>query len=282
MARSTNWCFTINNYTELNYEKCFESNAKFLVVGKEIGESGTPHLQGFAVFESKKSLAQVKEQFGDSAHCEICKGTVEQNVLYCTKDGDFREQGTRPISNKRKGELEKERWEHAKQLALEGKIDEIEGNIYLRCYSALKQVARDHLPIAVDLPPGTICGVWIMGLSGCGKSTYARSTYTPHFCKPMNKWWDGYDNEPNVILDDIDPTHSEWIRHFLKIWTDRYAFIGEKKGTSLSIRPIKLVVTSQYSIGEVFKDAETAAAITRRCEIVNFFAAPPVFNEMNV
>jgi hypothetical protein len=46
------WCFTLNNYTdedifEINSLIEFNSNMNYLCYGKEIGESGTIHLQGY-------------------------------------------------------------------------------------------------------------------------------------------------------------------------------------------------------------------------------------------
>ena len=41
------YCFTLNNYTEEEYNKIIATNYDYIVVGKEVGENGTPHLQGF-------------------------------------------------------------------------------------------------------------------------------------------------------------------------------------------------------------------------------------------
>jgi Putative viral replication protein len=44
------FCFTLNNYTEDEFKKIGEymlKNAVYGIVGREIGELGTPHLQGY-------------------------------------------------------------------------------------------------------------------------------------------------------------------------------------------------------------------------------------------
>lgn len=114
-------------------------------------------------------------------------------------------------------------------------------------------------------------GLWVTGESGSGKSYYARTADKREniYLKMMNKWWDGYKNEPVVILDDIAPDHN-YIAYYLKIWLDRYAFNGEIKGGTITMRPKRIIITSQYSIEEIFHEARDAVAIRRRCKVVNW------------
>lgn len=95
------WVFTWNNYPE-NWEELFRTQfgtsgtggtgiSKF-VVGKEVGESGTPHLQGYILFSKRirpLSLFLPTVEWGKKLHWEAAKGSPQQNYEYCTKDGDF-------------------------------------------------------------------------------------------------------------------------------------------------------------------------------------------------
>lgn len=98
MSYAKKWCFTLNNYTEDEQEalrSLFESPAcEYAIVGKEQGENGTPHLQGYVCFAQRKRLASIKKEAGfGRAHLEVSKGNVQQNVTYCSKEGDFEEFG---------------------------------------------------------------------------------------------------------------------------------------------------------------------------------------------
>lgn len=71
-----------------------------MVVGKEQGEQGTKHLQGYLYYDNARSFASVKKLI-PKAHIEAAKGSPAQNKEYCTKEGDFFELGDMPTQGKR-------------------------------------------------------------------------------------------------------------------------------------------------------------------------------------
>lgn len=97
MARRTaRWCFTLNNYTNDEYDHCIQviqRDCKYGVVGREVAESGTPHLQGFILLRSNQRLSWLRNHFGNRYHFEPTRGTNEQARDYCKKEGDFVEHG---------------------------------------------------------------------------------------------------------------------------------------------------------------------------------------------
>lgn len=89
------------------------------------------------------------------------------------------------------------------------------------------------------------------GESGIGKSSRARliaEDWNPdqsrtHYPKLCNKWWDGYQQQLVVIMDDFGLEH-KCLGHFLKLWADRYGVIGESKGGAIALNHKIFIVTS--------------------------------------
>jgi len=80
------WCFTFNNYTEeivLKFQEIIEKKCRLGFFNKEIGESGTPHLQGYIEFKTKSRPLNL---FPPGAHWGKAKGNQDQNFAYCSKD----------------------------------------------------------------------------------------------------------------------------------------------------------------------------------------------------
>lgn len=282
-SRSRAWCFTLNNYTAGDEAVCAVVGCVYLIYGREVGANGTPHLQGYVYFANAKTFNAVKNLLPAGCHLEVSKGSSLQNKEYCSKDGDFVEFGERPLSPAEKGASEKERWSQARAAATSGDIEAVPDDIYIRYYRTMKEIAKDHMACPDELDG--VCGLWLYGEAGTGKSRYAAEHFPQHYMKMTNKWWDGYQKQDIVVMDDMDPDHS-CLRHHIKRWADRYPFIGETKGGAISIRPKKFVITSQYSIEQMFKnkdgtpDVETIAAIRRRFEVKHFGRGQ--FNPYNI
>lgn len=84
------WCFTLNNYTDTDISACsskFSLVCKCCIFSKEIGESGTPHLQGFCEFKIK--CRPISHGLTERISWRKCKGNKQQNIDYCSKDGDI-------------------------------------------------------------------------------------------------------------------------------------------------------------------------------------------------
>lgn len=87
ISPSKNWCFTWNNYNSSivpKFQTLLDFNGKY-IFQEEVGDEGTPHLQGYIEFKEKVrpvSRIPAKEY---PIHWEKAKGNKTQNQLYCTK-----------------------------------------------------------------------------------------------------------------------------------------------------------------------------------------------------
>lgn len=271
--RGTNFMWTLNNYTPEEEQSIKDIVCKYMSFGYETGkEEGTPHLQGATVFTSKKALSQVIKFFPSrvSKIQEIVH--LQDAIDYTQKDMEFYESGDRPVSNKRKGENEKERWDDAKKKAKLGDLDSIDSDIYLRMYRTLKEIAKDHM--VKPLPIDTLENQWVCGPSGCGKSRQARKDYPDAYYKMCNKWWDGYQGEETVIIEDIDAITHKHLVHHLKLWGDHGPFLAETKGGAINIRPKRIIVTSNCRLTEMAEGVHLEA-LERRYKVTDHFSNPP-------
>lgn len=269
MSRARNFCFTLNNYTEGEVTEIKNWDVKYLVFGKEVGDSGTPHLQGYVCFVNAKSLTSLKK-LSRSAHWEISRGTPREASDYCKKDEDFFEKGDLPLSQIEKGVSEQIRWREIIQLSEVGDWDVLKEKYPVEYGTKLKNLEHINKKRKRDLSTidGDMEHEWIYGPTGCGKSRSARDRFPDAYVKdPTSMWWDGYNGQETVIIDDFDKFQVKQGGD-MKRWLDRYAFQAQYKGGMETIRPRRIIVTSQYAPCEIWDDEKTVDAISRRVLIV--------------
>lgn len=261
------WCFTLNNYKPDLSELNGIDHWQYMVVGYEVADSGTPHLQGYVYFNKRRTFAAVSRMV-PKAHWTKCNGTPEQNRDYCTKDGKYDEFGDFPDTQggASGGNKKAAVYQRAIQLSKSGDFDKMEEqypHMYWNSYHTMKRIAMDN-PQPKD-PLDKLDNEWIYGEPGVGKSFTARKENPGLYIKLHNKWWLGYKGEAVVLYDDLGKTDSTWIGEFLKTWGDHYPFPAETKGDGMLIRPERIIVTSNYSIDELFgHDDQLCSAIKRR------------------
>ena len=90
--RSRRYIFVINNYTEEIFEKAkkyLSSKSQYYIVGREVGESGTPHLQGYCEFKHQVFANTIYDKITKKMFLTKAKGNKNQNFIYCSKDGNY-------------------------------------------------------------------------------------------------------------------------------------------------------------------------------------------------
>lgn len=260
MSRHRNFCFTFNNYP--NTDLVDNIVCKYIAYSHEVAPTtGTPHLQGWISFKNTKTKSAVIALM-PGCHIEVMNGSIVENEIYCSKAGDLIERGDKPITNENKGRSEQMRWHRARELAKVGNLEEIDADIYIRCYSTLKTIAKDH---QVKPPPVEVKCFWIYGPTGTGKSHAVETAFPLCYKKNMEdmKWFDGYQDEDVVYLEDMDKYQVKW-GGMLKRLADRWPMQASIKGSMKYIRPKVVIVTSNVRIMDIWQDIATVDPLLRR------------------
>nr|WAE42605.1 MAG: replication associated protein [Cressdnaviricota sp.] len=267
--RSRGWCFTLNNYTPEDPDRLLATPSRYICFGKEVApQTGTPHLQGYIYFANAKTLGGIRRIL-PRCHLTAARGSASANKAYCSKGGDFYELGDPPVDDEERGRGEVDRWTLAWDACISGSLSDIPADLRIRYYGTWGRILQDHMPRVSDL--SDCCGTWVTGLSGSGKTRAVLRRFPDAFIKPRNQWWDGYTDEKVVLCDDVDKFDVALGGRF-KHWADFCGFIGEVKGGSRRIRPTQFIVTSQYTIDEIWADEETRAALGRRFTVIRKIA----------
>jgi hypothetical protein len=246
------WCFTLNNYTqdELDTTEASLRGADFtyVVVGREIGENNTPHLQGYFQCNSPWRLGRCKRIPGLSrAHFEKAKGTGLQNKQYCTKESCWLELGSISHQGKRNDLLE------VKRSIDQGK--------------SIADLAQLHFDTFVKYSRGIILAanllmgprnwrtqvIYLYGPTETGKSKLAHDESLAltggsacWLSDPTLQWFDGWmPGRKGVVIDDFDG--SPKLPLLLRLF-DRYPMKVPIKGGFLEWNPRIVWITSNYSL----------------------------------
>lgn len=263
--RSRDWCFTLNNYTEEEYDAIHTLDSteyQYIVYGKEVGESGTHHLQGYVYFVNAKSMSAVKKMLGNRCHLEKTKGTPQQASDYCKKDNLYVESGKLPEKQGKRSDLEQIR-----NMVKEGKtmndvIDVASNYQAIRTAELVlkyKETKRNWKPYVK----------WIWGESGSGKTRYAYDNY-PNLYRKTNssgKWWDGYDAHSDVLIDDVKDLTREYYSMLLEL-LDRYDARVETKGGSRQFLAKNIIITSILEPFVMYQNYGEAKELLRRIDSI--------------
>lgn len=236
-----NFCFTLNNYTDDEVTQIKESDKyQYIIWGKEVGANGTPHLQGYCELRRRARTGAISRYPGfRRCHIEARRGTQLQAIEYCQKDGDWEEHGEKKVQGRRTDIESVRALFREPNVSLRG-IMEVASS-----YQAIKvaQVMMPYFEPSRNWVPEV---VWIWGDAGTGKTRLARNL-CGEICYQKgdsSKWFEGYDGDENVILDDYRFNWMEF-NDFLTL-LDRYPRRVECKGGSRQFVAKKIFITSIF------------------------------------
>lgn len=240
-TRSRTWTIVLNNYTIEEVQSLFvlaeQLSAKkvaYLCWAPEVGESGTPHLQGYVAMKNARTVSATKKVLGSKNwHLINSNGDAQQNKLYCQKldpksvaagippNVEFYEFGTLPRQGNRTD------LDEIKELIEDGSTEEqiaqqffgqwIRYRVGFRAYRDLI-----NLPIAqpryqlTSFPIAWQSAVFnwektviLWGKSGIGKTEFALAILPGCLIVSHMDDLKNFDKEKHsgIIFDDVDIAH---------------------------------------------------------------------------
>jgi len=201
--KSRLWQFT-NFNLEFDYKEFYEkSSAEYIAYGEETcPKTDRKHHQGFVYFSGQRgSIKGVAKDLG-GCHVEMCKGNIDQNEDYCSKETKLITYGIKPSQGKRTD------IDTIKNQILNGKtVDEItmeNPNIYHSYGRTLNQI--EDIVLRKKYRKWMTVGYWYWGSTGTGKSHKAFDGFSPetHYVYSNDGgWWDGYKGQETVIINEF-------------------------------------------------------------------------------
>lgn len=267
--QSRNWVFTLNNPTQADEEALKTHLAvgafAYLAYQKEVGDSNTPHLQGYVQLPRKGRLGGLKTLI-PRAHLQIRAGTHDQAVHYCSKPhegcdckhcvsarglpNDGRAIGASPVvlgtptggAGQRNDLLDV-------RDALDGGMAMADvAHDFFGAFCRHHRAFREYVVLrrAGERDWHTKCQVY-WGPPGTGKSRRAMHEAGPGaywLSKPQGNgtvWFDGYDGQETVVMDEF----YGWIsRDLMQRMCDRYPLLVQTKGGTVPFLAKRIIVTS--------------------------------------
>lgn len=264
MARLRRWCFTINNYSEEEILAVKNLDCDYVICGAEVGENGTPHLQGYAEFDKANSLKKIQQMLGGRAHLAAAKGSGAQNKVYCSKEGKVFEKGKMKEPGKR-NDIARIREMVKDGGRMRDIIEEASGYQAMRGAELMMKYISPDRKEAPEVK-------WYWGKSGSGKTrTAVEEAGEDTWMSSRNlKWWDGYDGHENVIIDDFRGDFCTF--HELLRILDRYPFRVEVKGGSRMLMAKKIWITAPMPPQAAYsRNNEEIQQLLRRISVIREF-----------
>jgi len=232
--------------------------ARFAVFQIEKGEEGTLHVQAYIEFTRPVSLDECKSFVGERTHCDRRFGTQKQAIKYCSKaetrvEGPW-EVGTKQISGQRND------------------IDDLREAIKRGCISK-ERLLEDHGHCMARYPRFAQTCIdayykegwrpvecWLLiGDTGLGKTRWVYDNWAKEGCFwrlpaiSSSIWFDGYEGETHVLLDDFAGAASKVSLVMLLQMIDGYMCRLPNKGGFVGWKPTHIAITSNVHPNNWYK-----------------------------
>nr|QXP07799.1 MAG: replication associated protein [Arizlama virus] len=257
---------------------------KYFIYQREVcPTTGRHHYQGYAEFTKNLTRKQQQKVLKPNCHVENRKGTQQQAIDYCRKTdtrvlyslvehGELAKQGLR-------NDLKKSMDQALAILSSGTKLKDFASenrSLFVRNYRGIEKLVSF---LKTERSEKTKISIY-WGASGTGKTRKvyddAKKNNQTVYKKPNGPWWDGYDGQDVILIDDYDGYIN--FREFLQL-NDRYPHKLPFKGGFYEFVSKEIVYTSNVNPLGWYQNIHTESfkAFQRRIEKVLYFPPFPAF-----
>ena len=268
-VRARYWIITLSAAENQQFEPSLPDGVVYVRGQQERGEGGFLHWQIMVAYSKKVSRSRIQESFG-RCFCEPTRSEAAREYVWKEEtrvEGTQFELGTLPCRRNSSTD-----WEAIRRSAIEGNLESVPPDVYVRCYSQLRRIGQDNLrPMAMER---TCTVFWGRTATGKSRRAWEEAGLQAYPKDPNSKFWDGYRDHQHVVIDEFRGSIS--ISHMLR-WLDRYPCIVEVKGSSVVLQATHIWITSNLDprMWYANEDAETVDALIRRLNITHFLYLLP-------
>lgn len=236
-SAKTNWCFTLNNWTEdelTDTVRQLEAKKATYVIGREVGEGGTPHLQGCFKLPKRERFTALRRILPDRIHLEAAR-SWKHSVDYCKKDGDF-VSNLPPTAGEQALEAHRARYREV----------------------VWKGWQADILDTIRDQPDWRTVNWYWEGVGNVGKSFLCNFIYITYptiivqgkasdVVNQIAKFIDEEKQNPRVIVYDIPRTSREYVAYgLLEKIKNGLIYSGKYEGRRILMPPVHVFVFANF------------------------------------
>jgi uncharacterized protein (DUF433 family) len=256
--RIRRWTLTLNNPTDQEWDAVKTiptGNVTRAIFANEVGEEGTPHIQGFIHFKNAKSLTAVKRFLGSVRwHLEPTRGTDFENWTYCTKQDENAVMfGDEPIEGD-----DMSVWARIVQHIDDGmttnEIIRRYPETAMRCITAIEKYRLD-----VDRQNAgwrDVETIYISGSTGIGKTRYVMDKYGYHnVYRATDKKhpFDMYAGQDVLVFEEFRSSYK--IEDMLN-WLDGYPIELPARYANKMAKFTKVYILSNWSFYEQYEGVQ--------------------------
>lgn len=266
---SRNFVFTCFDKDELSFAIANHQPdiIKYICYGIETcPTTGRIHYQGYLELKKSIRITGVRKLFGPhcKTHFEYRKGTADEAINYCRKDGQFSEFGDRAKQGERTDIMKlKDKLDtpniSLKQVADEHFTEFLKYTKGIMTYRTISTTSRDW-PVNLEIH---------IGPTNCGKSHYAKTTYPNAYwmIKPNGSsvYFDGYDGQDTIVLDEF----YGWLPWDLLLrLCDKYPLKLNVKGGTVECLVKNVIITSNSHILKWYPNIKDLDPLIRRITLL--------------